>query len=52
MKKMHPGFEEVAKKIHMENGYSMERARAIVAAGARGASAEAKQKNSRLKKVK
>lgn len=48
----HPGFEAVAKKVAAKEGVSMERARAIVAAGARNASAKAKAKNPRLNKVK
>lgn len=48
----HPGFEKVAERIAAQQGVSMERARAILAAGSRGASAAAKKKNPRLNKVK
>jgi 3-methyladenine DNA glycosylase/8-oxoguanine DNA glycosylase len=48
----HPGFEAVARSVAGRQGVSMERARAIVAAGTRGASAKAKKRNPRLKRVK
>lgn len=51
-KKAHPGFRAVQKKIAAKQGVSMERAGAIVAAGARKASKKAKQANPNLKKVK
>lgn len=47
----HPGFKAVQKKIAKKQGISMERAGAIVAAGARKASKAAIKKNPRLKKV-
>ncbi len=47
----HPGFEAVARKIAKEQGISLERARAILAARTRAASPAAKRKNPRLKKV-
>lgn len=46
------GFENNAKKIAARQGVSMERARAILAAGTRRASPAAKKKNPRLKKVR
>ncbi len=49
--KAHPGFKAVASKIAAKEGVSKERANAILAAGSRGASAKAKAKNPRLKKV-
>lgn len=49
--KGHPGFEAVASKIAQKEGVSKDRARAILAAGARKASAAAKKKNPALKKV-
>ena len=52
MKKEHPGFKAVAKKIAAKQGVSMERAGAIVAAGARKASKAAVKANPNLKKVK
>lgn len=48
----HPGFKAVQKKISKKQGVSMERAGAILAAGTRKASAAAKRKNPRLKRVK
>lgn len=51
MKKAHPGFKAVQKKIAAKQGIPMERAGAIVAAGARKASAAAVKKNPALKKV-
>lgn len=50
-KKAHPGFKAVQSKIAKRQGISMERAGAIVAAGARKASKAAVKKNPRLKKV-
>lgn len=51
MKKAHPGFKKVAKGIAKKQGISMERASAIVAAGARKASKKAVKANPRLKRV-
>ena len=51
-KGLHPGFEAVARRIARERGVPMERARAILAAATRRASAAAKRKNPRLKRVK
>lgn len=51
MSKAHPGFQAVQKKVEGE-GYNKEEAGAIVAAGARDASAKAKKANPRLGMVK
>ncbi len=51
MAKKHPGFKAVASNIAAKEGVSKERANAILAASSRGASAAAKRKNPRLKKV-
>lgn len=51
-KKKHPGFKAVAKGIAKKQGVSRERANAMLAAGTRRASAAAKKKNPRLKRVK
>ncbi len=48
----HPGFQAVARRVAQKEGVSIDRARAIVAAGARNASVAAKKKNPALKKVK
>ena len=50
-KKAHPGFKAVQKKVAAKQGVSMERAGAIVAAGARKASKKAVKANPRLKRV-
>ena len=50
-KKAHPGFAAVQKKVAAKQGVSMERAGAIVAAGARKASKKAIAANPRLKRV-
>ena len=51
-KKMaHPGFKKAAASIAKKQGVSKERASAILAAGARKASAKAVKANPRLKKV-
>lgn len=47
----HPGFAAVQSKIAAKEGISKDRAGAILAASSRGASAAAKHKNPRLKKV-
>ncbi len=49
--KKHPGFKAVAKKIGRKYG-SVKKGRAILAAATRKASAKAKRKNPRLKRVK
>jgi len=46
------GFEANARRIAKRQGISMKRARAILAAGTRRASAAAKRRNPRLKRVK
>lgn len=46
------GFEKNAAIIAQKQGVSMERARAILAAGARNASLAAKARNPRLRRVK
>ena len=51
MKKSHPGFKAVQKKIAAKQGIPMERAGAILAAGARKASKKAIKANPNLKKV-
>lgn len=48
--KKHPGFKSVQKKIAKK--YGMKAAGAILASQTRKASAKAKRKNPRLKKVK
>ena len=50
-KKAHRGFKAVQKEISKKQGVSMERAGAILAAGARKASPAAVKANPRLKKV-
>jgi len=52
MAKKHPGFKAVAKKIAKKQGISRERASAILAKSTRKASAAAKRKNPRLKRVR
>lgn len=52
MSKKHPGFQAVQSKIASERGISKERAGAILASAARGASSAAKKSNPRLKRVK
>lgn len=49
--KRHPGFKAVQSKIAKKQGVSKKAAGAILAAASRGASAEAKKKNPRLKRV-
>lgn len=49
--KKHRGFKEVQKEISKKQGISMERAGAILAAGARKASPAAIKANPRLKKI-
>lgn len=50
MSRAHPGFKAVQRKIAKK--YGMKRAGAILAAASRGASAAAKRRNPRLKRVK
>lgn len=47
----HPGFKAAAAQIAKKQGVSSDRAAAILAAGARKASAKAVAKNPRLKRV-
>lgn len=47
----HPGFKKVAAHIASKEHVSLKRANAILAASTRNASAAAKRKNPRLKKV-
>lgn len=49
--KKHRGFKAVQKEIAAKQGIPMERAGAILAAGARKASKKAVKANPRLKKV-
>jgi hypothetical protein len=51
MKKAHPGFAAAQKTIAKKQGISMDRAGAILAAGARKASKAAVKANPRLKKI-
>lgn len=48
----HPGFKAIQKKIARKEGVSSDVAGAILAKASRGASAKAKIKNPRLKKIK
>jgi hypothetical protein len=52
MANRHPGFKAVQAQIARKQGISKERAGAILATGARNASAKAKAKNPKLGKVK
>lgn len=52
MSKRHPGFKAAQRAIAQKQGISEERAGAILAEGARKASAAAKRRNPNLKKVK
>ena len=52
MGKQHPGFTAVAESISRKGGYSRKAAGAILASATRKASAKAKRKNPRLKRVK
>lgn len=51
MSTAHPGFTAAAASIERKEGVSKESADAILAAGARHASAKAKRANPRLEKV-
>ena len=48
----HMGFKGAQRSIASREGYSMEKAGAILASATRNASPAAKRKNPRLKKVK
>ena len=50
--KSHPGFKAVQNKIAKQQGVSKQAAGAILASATRKASASAKKKNPKLKKVK
>lgn len=52
MTKKHPGFKAVQSKIAKKQGVSKKAAGRILAASTRKASAAAKRKNPRLKRVK
>lgn len=52
MSKAHPGFKKVQASIAKKEGVSKEAAGAILASQSRKASASAKRKNPKLKKVK
>ena len=52
MKKAHPGFKAVQKRIAAREGVPMANAGAILAASSRRASPAAKRANPRLNKVK
>lgn len=51
MAEKHPGFKKAQASIAKKEGVSSERAGAILAAGARKASAKAVKANPKLKKV-
>ena len=50
--KSHPGFKAVASKIASKEDVSKDRAGAILASATRKASARAKRRNPRLKRVR
>lgn len=50
--KKHPGFKAVQRSIARRSGVGMKRSGAILAASTRRASAKAKRRNYRLKRVK
>jgi hypothetical protein len=52
MSKKHPGFKAVATSISRKEKVPIERAYAILASRSRDASAMAKKRNPKLKKVK
>lgn len=51
-KKAHPGFDRASASIAKRQGIPQDRADAILAQASRGASAKAKKRNPRLRKVK
>lgn len=51
MTSKHPGFSKVASSIARKQGISKQAASAILASSSRHASAKAKRKNLRLKRV-
>ncbi len=48
----HPGFKAAARSIANREGFSIERANAILAASSRKVSAGAKRRNPNLRRVK
>jgi hypothetical protein len=48
----HPGFAKAAASIARKGGYSMDRAKGILAASSRKASPAAKRANPRLRRVR
>lgn len=48
----HPGFEGAARQVAAREGMPMDRARAVIAAGARKAGPAARKRNPRLNRVK
>lgn len=52
MRKPHPGFKAVQKKIAAKQGISQDKAGAILAESSRNASKKAKKKNPRLNLVR
>lgn len=52
MAKKHPGFKSVQRSIARKEGVSQKAAGAILASASRGASAKAKRRNPRLRRVK
>ena len=52
MSKKHPGFKKVQASIARKQGISKERAGAILASSSRKASAKARRRNPRLRRVK
>lgn len=52
MASKHPGFKAASAAIARKQGISKDRANAILASGSRKASAKAKRKNPRLRRVK
>ena len=52
MANAHPGFEQTAENIARRQGVSLERAKAMLAAGTRRAGAAARKANPRLNRVK
>lgn len=52
MAKAHPGFKAIAAQIARRGGYSMDRAKGILAASSRKAAPAARKANPRLARVK
>lgn len=51
-RKKHPGFKAVQSQIASREGYSMDRAGAILASAGRKASPAAKKRNPRLNRIR